>query len=133
MKAFILFMLLNLSIYAKDYTATVISAYDGDTATVIIDLGLKVSVEKRLRFYGIDTPEMTGSEKVEGKKVRDFVRSLILGKKITVRTIEDKKGREETGKFGRLLAILLVEINGKQVNLNELLLKKGYAVAYKEK
>ena len=77
---------------------------------------------------GIDTLELRGDEREKGLKVRDFVRNLILNKKIIVRTIDDKKG-----KYGRLLAVILVKVDGKEINLNELLVKKGLAVEYMKK
>lgn len=104
------------------YNCQVKRVYDGDTITVDIDLGLNTWVkDQTLRLYGIDTPEIRGEEKEEGKKVRDWLRSLILDKKVIIRTYKDSKG-----KYGRWLAEVFY--NGE--NLNEKMLSLGYAKEY---
>lgn len=112
------------------YVAEVTSVYDGDTITVDLDLG--VGIWRRgqtIRLWKINTPELRGAERDDGLMVRDFVRSLVMGKTILVRTILDKRGHDRTGKFGRLLGELLVEDEtGTLVNLNQLLIDRGYAV-----
>ena len=102
-----------------EYRATVVSVYDGDTVTVDIDLGFGIVLKKqKLRLYGLNTPEVRGAEKEEGKKVRDLVREKILDKQVTIKTYKDKKG-----KYGRWLA----EIIHEEENINEWLLTEGYA------
>lgn len=104
-----------------EYDATVISVYDGDTITCLVDLGFKVSVVKKIRLYGINTPEMRGEEKEFGKVVRDYLRNIILGKKVKLKTIKDK-----TGKYGRYLATIFYE----NKNINKHLIEIGYAKEY---
>lgn len=104
------------------YNATVLDVYDGDTVTVEIDLGFTHSFVDKLRLYGINTPEMRGDEKAKGKIVRDIVRDKILGKKITIRTYKDSKG-----KYGRYLADVFLEDG---TNLNLWLVAEGYAEVY---
>lgn len=102
-----------------EYRATVVSVYDGDTVTVDIDLGFGIVLKKqKLRLYGLNTPEVRGTEKEEGKKVRDLVREKILDKQVIIKTYKDKKG-----KYGRWLA----EIIHEKENINEWLLTEGYA------
>lgn len=104
------------------YSCYVTKVYDGDTITVDIDLGLNVTMkDQTLRLYGIDTPELRGSEKEEGLKVRDWLRELIIEKKVIIRTHKDSKG-----KYGRWLAEVFY--NGE--NLNEKMLSLGYAKEY---
>ncbi len=124
-KLTLIFLLLCTGLIARDYQAKVTSVFDGDTITATVRLGLGVSVVKKIRLLGIDTPEMRGEDKAKGAIARDYVRSLILNKEIIVRTNKDK-----VGKYGRLLAIILVKIDGKEVNLNEHLIAKRYAVEY---
>tara|TARA_R110000782_G_scaffold270177_1_gene369807 strand:+ start:50 stop:448 length:399 start_codon:yes stop_codon:yes gene_type:complete len=81
------------------YAATVDAAYDADTLTVTIDLGLKVFVREKVRLARIDAPEVRGIERPEGLIARDWVREHIVGQKVYLRTIRDKKG-----KYGRYLA-----------------------------
>lgn len=103
------------------YKAFVESVYDGDTITCIVDLGFTVKVQKKIRLLGIDTPEMRGEEKTIGKKVRDYLRSLILHKEIILETYKDK-----TGKYGRYLGT--IHHNGKDINKH--LIEIGYAKEY---
>lgn len=56
------------------YKAVVRDVYDGDSCTVDIDLGFGIWMKgQKLRLMGIDTPELRGSEREEGLKVRDYV------------------------------------------------------------
>jgi len=102
------------------YNAFVSDIYDGDTITVTIDCGFGLRMEKqKIRLYEINTPEVRGEEKEEGKKVRDILREKILEKNIVLKTIKDRKG-----KYGRYLGIVFFE----GVNINEWLVENGHAV-----
>ena len=106
------------------YKAKVRKVYDGDTITVDIDLGLDAWHHgMQIRLAGVDTPEVRGKEKVEGIKVRDIVRELILGKKIHLHTTQK-------GKYGRYLGRVDCEIEGEEACLNDWLVEKGYAQSY---
>lgn len=104
------------------YKAKIIDVYDGDTVTAVVDLGFLHFQEMKLRLYGIDTPELRGAEKVEGKKVRDIVRSMILDKDVTIRSYKDKQG-----KYGRYLANIVLEDG---LELNQWLVDNGHATEY---
>ena len=110
------------------YKAVVTSVYDGDTCTVDIDLGLHTWVKsEKLRLNRINAPEMRGAEKVKGKLSRDFLREKILNKEIILETIKDKKG-----KYGRYLAEIWLQKSGENYeNINDLLVKKGFAVYHR--
>ena len=69
-------------------------------------------------MYGINTPEIRGTEKKEGIKVRDILKQKILGKQIILKTIKDKKG-----KYGRYLGIIFLD----NVNINEWLIDNHFA------
>lgn len=107
------------------YKAEVTKVYDGDTITVNIDLGLKAHLfGEKIRLNRINTPEIRGAEREAGLVSRDFLRSLILGKKIVIETIKDRKG-----KYGRYLGEIWIEDdNGEQINVNDLLVEKGFAI-----
>ena len=93
-----------------EYNATVTDVYDGDTITVDIDLGLGVWLKgQKVRLKGIDAPEVRGDTAREGKRIRDIVEQIILGKQIVIRTEKDK-----TEKYGRWLATVIVK--GKDFN-----------------
>lgn len=107
------------------YKASVTRVYDGDTITVDIDLGLKTFIKgEKIRLNRINAPEMRGSQKEKGKLSRDFLRSRILDKEIFIETIKDKKG-----KYGRYLGEILLEKSpNKFININDLMVTKGFAV-----
>jgi micrococcal nuclease len=106
------------------YKAIVTAVYDGDTCTVDIDLGLSTWIRgEKLRLYGINAPELTGKERPEGLKSRDFLKSKIDGKEITIETIKDKRE-----KYGRYLAeIWIKDKKGSLININDLLVSEGFA------
>lgn len=107
------------------YKAFVTSVYDGDTCTVDIDLGLHTWVKsEKLRLARIDAPELKGKTRNRGLASRDYLRNLILNKEIFIETIKDAKE-----KYGRYLAeIWLRNQNGKLLNINDDLVKHGFAV-----
>jgi micrococcal nuclease len=117
------------------YAAHVTSVYDGDTLTVDVDLGLGVwRHNQSIRLWKVNAPEVRGPEREQGLRVRDFVRSQVLNKQILLRTILDKRGVDQTEKFGRMLGEILVEDeSGTVFNLNELLLKRDMALPMDEK
>lgn len=112
-----------------NYKATVKRIIDGDTLVADIDLGFNHSInDKPLRFYGINCPEKTlKATRKEGLEALAYVESKLQpGDTFFIRSIKD-----ETGKYGRPLAILLYENeNGDLNNLNKELYEKGFAVLY---
>ena len=105
-----------------EYRAEILSVYDGDGSfDAIIDLGMNITLRKKIRLFGIDTPEMRGNQKKAGKVVRDFVRSLILHKDVTIKT-----QRDATGKYGRLLAYIFID----EIELGSYLVSEGLAKVY---
>lgn len=103
------------------YKAKVIKVYDGDTITLDVDLGFSIRMEMRIRLYGINAPELKGMDRELGILSRDYLMNLIADKEVILETIKDEKG-----KFGRILGI--IHIDG--LNVNELLIKEGYAKKY---
>ncbi len=107
-----------------NYKAIVKSVYDGDTCNVDIDLGLHTWIkDEKLRLNRINAPEITGKQKKSGVKSRDFLRSIILDKTVFIQTIKDKKE-----KYGRYLAeIWIIDEKEKLINVNDLMVNKGFA------
>lgn len=104
------------------YKAKVIRVYDGDTIYLDIDLGFGICMKNQaIRLSGINTPEIKGSEKIEGFKIKEWLESKILNREIEIHTMKDKKG-----KFGRWLGKIF--IHGE--NINERLAKMGYRHFY---
>tara|TARA_R100001015_G_C4609582_1_gene164863 strand:- start:1051 stop:1419 length:369 start_codon:yes stop_codon:yes gene_type:complete len=105
---------------------------DGDTIDAIIDLGFNVSIKKRVRFSGVNTPECRTKdleEKARGLAAKDRVKQLLEGSKTIQLTSHG------VGKFGRCLGEIHIDIvDGKEKvtleSLNELLIKEGHAVEY---
>ena len=61
------------------YAGHVTSVYDGDTFTADVDLGLGLwRRDQIIRLWKVNAPEVRGASRVEGLRVRDFVRGLIL-------------------------------------------------------
>jgi micrococcal nuclease len=106
------------------YIAIITSIYDGDTVTVDIDLGLHTWIKgEKIRLNRIDAPELRGKDRPRGIESRDFLRNLISDKEVVIQTIKDKKG-----KYGRYLGeIWLKQKTDKYVNINDLIVKEGFA------
>ena len=51
------------------FVAEVLNVVDGDTMDVRIDLRFDTYLVRRIRLADVDTPEIRGKEKVEGKKI----------------------------------------------------------------
>ena len=95
-----------------------IKVYDGDTITVLIDLGFGVTFKEKLRLYGINTPEVRGKERPDGLISRDRLRERILDEDVIIKTLKDKKG-----KYGRYIAEVYLE----EENINDWLVSEGLA------
>ena len=101
-----------------------VSNYDADTITVDIPsyppiVGDKIPV----RIYGIDTPEIRGrcaKERELAKKAKELVREILTkAKTISLKNV----GKD---KYFRIIATVVAD----DINLGELLIKKGLAVEY---
>lgn len=83
--------------------------------------------KRKFRLSRINAPELKGEERAERLKSRDYLRNLIFNKNILVQTIKDRKGKD-----GRYLGqIFVTDKTGSKININDLLVEKGFAV-YKE-
>jgi micrococcal nuclease len=104
-----------------EYSAELVSLYDGDTLRFDIDLGLDVWVRNvPCRVYGIDCPEMRTPE---GKNARAFAKALLpIGTKVTIKTHKDRKE-----KFGRWLVEITLH-NGESYATR--MIAQGHAKVY---
>lgn len=101
---------------------------DGDTIDASIDLGFDISLEKRIRLAGVDTPE-SRTKDVEEKKLgldaKNWLKHrLEFAKDIIIRT----ELPDSTEKYGRIIGHLY--INGEEVSLNNQMITEGYAREY---
>lgn len=100
-----------------------ISVYDGDTITVTLDLGFNIKKREKIRFYGINAPELKGIERADGLISKTFLKSLVddailKDKNIYIKTIKDSQE-----KYGRYLGVLFIE----DLNVNLKLVEEGLA------
>ncbi len=108
------------------YPAYVLSVYDGDTFTGYVRVWPDQYVEAKIRILDVDTPELRGDEKEQGEKSRAYVRSLIEGKMVTIRTLKRDS-------FGRYLADVWLTEEGKWIDVAEDIIKKGHGKRYEER
>ena len=104
------------------YKAEIVRVLDGDTLDLAIDLGFEVTVNTRVRLFGLNTPEVTGNEKYLGLQATGFVHEWIETH------CEDNICIVEThkkGKYGRYLAVIKDEFGE---CLNDELLDTAHAV-----
>jgi len=124
----LLFMHITVPVIANSYVWTeplnttkfgesgiVIKVVDGDTFDVK-EIG-------RIRLADVNTPEI---DTEEGKEAKEYVKGLCYQKKVYL----DIDDLYITGKYGRIVAVVYIPYNETHyVNLNQLLLKEGYAEA----
>jgi micrococcal nuclease len=107
---------------------SVIAVVDGDTIDVDIDLGFDISITKRVRLAGIDTPESRTKDKAEktlGLEVKEHLKKKLKEAKLIVIKTELP---DSTEKYGRVLGWLFLD--GAELSVNEALVATGYAWGY---
>lgn len=111
------------------------SVYDGDTLTVEWTeyswWGFKKYVRPvKVRLAYIDTPEIR-SKQAGAIQAGDFLEKLVLGKRVVVEYEELAGGGVRRGDYNRILAVVHLQRSFlPNVNINQLLLKKGFARLY---
>ena len=107
------------------YSARLVKIVDGDTIDVDIDLGFGTWLHgKRLRLYGLDTPEKNTPEGVKAKQYTiDWLTKALAETSVVVKTLSDKPD-----KYGRILAT--VHDSKTSQSLNDALISSGNAKAY---
>jgi micrococcal nuclease len=146
-----------------NYKARLVSIYDGDTITIDVDQGFSLTHRMTVRLYGINTPEVRGKTKRQGLESRDRLATfLAVGGLLEAHFTKEKRGsyeyliprneisflvktlKDDSGKYGRMLASLVVDrsehvgnthwsaLFGRKniVDVNEHMVEKGYAVEY---
>jgi endonuclease YncB( thermonuclease family) len=93
--------------------ATVSRVIDGDT--------VELSTGQKVRYLGIDTPELTYPRECYALEAYQKNRELVEGKRVALR-----KDVSETDRYGRLLRYVYLP-NGEMVNA--ILVREGYALA----
>ena len=107
---------------------TVNKIVDGDTIDADIDLGFDISLAKRIRLGGIDTPESRTTdlkEKALGLESKEWLKKKLEGaKNILIKT----ELPDSTEKYGRIIGHLF--INEQTTSLNNQMINEGYAWKY---
>ena len=104
------------------YKAKLDRVVDGDTVDANINLGFDITIHKRIRLTGIDTPESRTrdlEEKARGLASKARLIELLGDGDFILES-------REVGKFGRVLGTIHV---GKS-NINDQLVEEGHAVEY---
>jgi micrococcal nuclease len=108
---------------------------DGDTIDADIDLGFSISLTKRVRLAGIDTPESRttdANEKKLGLESKEWLKKKLEGQTdIVVKT----ELPDSTEKYGRILGYLFIgdeEVSAvnRRKSINEMMIEEGYAWEY---
>jgi endonuclease YncB( thermonuclease family) len=119
----------------KKKTCRVHSVYDGDTVTVDWEkyswLGFKKDVRHvKVRLAYIDTPELRYKQS-GALQAKELLEKLIQGKRVIVEYEQLPAGGARRGDYNRMLAVIHLQRTFlPNVNINQLLLKKGLARMY---
>ena len=101
---------------------------DGDTIDADIDLGFDISLTKRIRLAGIDSPESRTTnlkEKALGLESKEWLKKTLEdAKDILIKTEKP----DSTEKYGRIIGHLF--INDQETSLNNQMIAEGYALEY---
>ena len=102
------------SIFASLPTVFIKECYDGDTCTT--------STGEKIRLACIDTPELKGwnAAPIPANSASEFLNNLLANEEVYIKRIKNDK-------YGRTVAELFKD----EVNIQELIVKKGYGKIYK--
>lgn len=110
------------------YRAICKEVYDGDTYTMLVDLGFHTYVTIRVRLNGVDIPELDAKDptvRMAGLAARNQLRRLLLDQPCIIYTQKD------TQSFNRWVAdVYLADPTNGNINIAEYLLEHNLAVPY---
>ena len=103
------------SVFASLPSVSIKECYDGDTCTTFKG--------EKIRLACIDTPELKGlkADPTSAKEARDFVNKLVANEEVSIKRIT-------IDKYGRTVG----ELFKNEVNIQELIVEKGYGEIYKK-
>jgi micrococcal nuclease len=79
----------------RAFRGVVNAIIDGDTYSVVLDVGFYVYPVIEVRLKDVNTPEIVGAERERGLAAREFVRSVLDGKPVVVTTELDATGQDK--------------------------------------
>jgi endonuclease YncB( thermonuclease family) len=100
------------------YRGKVTRVIDGDTAVVLVDFGMRVYHEARIRIKGINAPEIVGENRAAAFIAKAELTRLIEGRVVYLRTHNDSQS------FNRYVADVFLS-DGE--NVADLMVAGGYA------
>ena len=94
--------------------------FSGDDLVLMIDLGMDdLWKRKRIRLYGVDTPNAVGQgPDTEAGQLRTLVRNLVKRAKLHIVPVRNNEHS--------MVAVIEVEKEGERFNLNDKLIAMGY-------
>jgi len=98
---------------------------DGDTLSVLLDLGDRTYRKRRIRLLGYNAPELfSGEDREEGAAARDALAALIpVGSTVYIETKLDRES------FDRLLGhCFIAQENGRLADIAELMIAAGHGL-----
>ena len=101
------------------YRVSVLGVHDGDTVTVLIDLGFYLTKTTPIRMAGINAPELSTDA---GRKARDALMGFVGLQRGQWLATTYKSGEE---KYGRWLARLIAPDG---TDVSQWMIEHGYAV-----
>ena len=105
---------------------------DGDTIDALIDVGFDIWIKKRIRYSGIATWESRTrnlEEKAKGLEAKARNKELLM--EVSSKSGYFRLKSHGVGKYGRVLGEIFIEDKeGKQYNINEILISEGHAYVY---
>lgn len=104
------------------YQAKVLRIVDGDTIDVAVDCGFSIVFSMKVRFYGINAPELSTPEGQAAKIA--LLTQITVGDTIFMKTIKDHQE-----KYGRYLAVIYKTLNDTK-SVNDWMVENGFAVVY---
>lgn len=111
----VLLTVFSFNTIAQAWVGKTINVADGDTITVLQNNKTPITI----RLHGIDCPE---KGQAFGNQAKKFVSSIVFGKSVDVISTD-------TDRYGRTVALIKTS-DGE--NLNELIIRSGYAWVYKK-
>lgn len=105
------------------YKAQVARVVDGDTLYLKVDLGFRTYAELEFRLFGINTPEIIGTEKAAGLAAKAELEHLLSLGDLRIESTKSDK-------YGRWLCKLYVMHGSEEIYINQALIDGGFAMPY---
>lgn len=107
------------------YQASLLNVIDGDTVDMNVNLGLGFFVNARIRFLGVDAPEIYGVKKTSEEYGKGFVAKQLVAQWFYESSAPYYLQAEHKGIHGRWLGQIWAEIG--ESSLNDYMIAGGYS------